>query len=46
MTGLRFIMDSYTVVQGCMHNVKPEFVIGQPESDNGKGAKINALAVQ
>lgn len=39
-------MDNYKAVQGYMHVIKPEFVIGKPESDNGESAKINALAVQ
>ena len=39
-------MDNYKAVQGYMHVVKPEFVIGKLESDNGESAKTNALAVQ
>ena len=29
-----------------MHVVKPKFVIGKPESDNGESAKIKASADQ
>ena len=46
IAGLRFRVDNYKAVQGYIHVVKPEVIIGKSESDNGESAKINALAVQ
>ena len=46
IAGLRFTMDNYKAVQGYMHVIKPEFVIGKPESDNGESTMTNALVVQ
>ena len=46
IAGLGFTRDNYKAVQGYMHIVKTEFVIGKPESDNGESAKIKASAVQ
>ena len=46
IAGLRFTVDNYKAIQGCMHIVKPGFVIGKPESDNGDSTMTNALAVQ
>ena len=44
IAGLRFTVDNYKVIQGCMHIVKPGFVIGKLESDNGDSTKIKRLA--